>query len=127
MINKTNTSYEKIFEVLNKILKTLNIDNKFKNKYFMSGFEWGLRKAIKLKYPKTILEGCYFHFIKALWEKSKRLGICNKKTIIDSKIIIFGFKIYPFIKEKERGKYLEEIKDIILKIINKKEKYLKLY
>jgi len=39
MINKTNTSYEKIFEVLNKILKTLNIDNKFKNKYFMSGFE----------------------------------------------------------------------------------------
>ena len=72
-----------------------------------------------LKYPEAILERYCIHFIKALWEKSKRLGICNKKTINDTKIIIYGFKIYPFIKEKKRDKYLEEIKDNILKIIIK--------
>ena len=73
----------------------------------MSDFGRGLRKITKSKYPEAILEGCYFHFIKVLWEKSKRFGICNKKNINDTKLIIFGFKIYTFIKEKERDKYFE--------------------
>ena len=127
MTNKSYLSYKKVFGAINDILKELNLDNNFENKYFMTDFEKSLRRVIKEKYPKAFLEGCYFHFIKALWEKSKRLGIYNKKNINNTKILIFAFKVYPFIKEKERDKYLEDIKDFIMKIETKKDKYLKFY
>ena len=75
-------------------------------------------RILREKYPKSYLEGYYFHFIKVLWEKSKRLGICCKKIINNTKIIIFAFKIYPFIKEKYREKFLNDIKDFIIKMDN---------
>ena len=88
MTNKSYLSYKKVFGAINDILKELNLDNNFENKFFMTDFEKPLRRILREKYPKSYLEGCYFHFLKALWEKSKRLGICCKKNINITKIII---------------------------------------
>lgn len=65
----------------------------------MTDFEHGLRTTLKNMYPKCILEGCFFHFSKALWTKSKKFGLINKKYIGITRIINLSFKILPFLKE----------------------------
>ena len=75
MTKNSYYSYNKVFVVINNILKDNNLDNTFKGKFFMTDFEKSLRNVIKEKYPKAYLEGCFFNFIKALWEKAKRLGL----------------------------------------------------
>ena len=49
MTNKSYLSYKKVFGAINDILKELNFDNKFENKYFMTDFEKSLRRVIKEK------------------------------------------------------------------------------
>lgn len=127
MTNKSYYSYNKVFNVINNILKDNNLDSTFKGKYFITDLEKSLRNVIKEKYSKAYLEGCFFHFIKALWKKAKMLGLCGKKALNNAKLFYQAFKIYPFINEKEREKYLDEIKTFIIKIESKKEKYLKFY
>ena len=71
----------------------------------MTDFEKPLRKALKNIYPNCLLEGCYFHHVKALWGKSKNLGLINKANIKFLRFIIFGFKIYPFLKEGDKKNF----------------------
>ena len=44
----------------------------------MIDFEVGLQKSIKLNIPNVLTSGCFFHFVKCLWEK-KRNYIYVKK------------------------------------------------
>ena len=37
----------------------------------MTDFENTLRKAIITIYPDSFLEGCFFHYVKALWGNQK--------------------------------------------------------
>ena len=41
----------------------------------MIDFEHVLANIVRELYPKCYLEGCYFHYSKALWKKAKKLGI----------------------------------------------------
>ena len=75
MTKNSYYSYNKVFVVINNILKDNNLDNTFKCKFFMTDFEKSLRNEIKENYSKAYLESCFFNFIKALWEKAKRLGL----------------------------------------------------
>jgi len=59
----------------------------------MSYFEFALRNSIKINFPNSKLNGCYFHFVKILWEKAKKLSSCNKLMIKNTKLLIFLFKI----------------------------------
>ncbi|XP_074100585.1 uncharacterized protein LOC141528439 [Cotesia typhae] len=45
---------------------------------YMTDFESGLRKALKLSYPNAPAESCYFHFIQANMKKAKKLGLLKK-------------------------------------------------
>ncbi|XP_074097841.1 uncharacterized protein LOC141526670 [Cotesia typhae] len=45
---------------------------------YMTDFEGGLRKALKLMYPNATAESCYFHFIQANIKKAKKLGLLKK-------------------------------------------------
>ncbi|CAD6231389.1 GSCOCG00012226001-RA-CDS [Cotesia congregata] len=45
---------------------------------YMTDFETGLRKALKLSYPNATAESCYFHFIQANMKKAKKLGLLKK-------------------------------------------------
>ena len=41
----------------------------------MTNFEHAIRNVIKELYPTCYLEGCYFHYTKALWKKAKNIRI----------------------------------------------------
>ena len=64
----------------------------------MVDFEHPLRKVLNELYPNCYLEGCYFHYSKALWKKAQKLGLINKKYIKIVRLIIFAYKMYPFFK-----------------------------
>ena len=74
-------------------------------------FEKSIIKAINSEFFKSKLNGCYFHFVKALWKKAKKLGLTKLSFLKNTKIIIFGFKIYPFILTKNKDAYINEIYD----------------
>ena len=67
------------------------------NSEILSDYEQALRKAIKQAFPSAKLSNCFFHYIKNIRNKTRKLSIskkCNKKE--RSKLIFF-FEIYPFI------------------------------
>ena len=37
-------------------------------------FEKSLQKSIKSNFPNAKTDRCYFHFVKLLWKKAKKLG-----------------------------------------------------
>ena len=64
----------------------------------MIDFEVALQNALKNNFDKILINGCYFHYVKLLWEKCKRLGLCCKDKIKHTKILIFILKIIHFLK-----------------------------
>ena len=125
MTHNSCFSYETIFKCLNQFIEEMQIEFSFNRSHIMTDFEKPLRKALKNIYPNCVLEGCYFHYVKALCGKSKNLGLINKANIKFLRFIIFGFKIYPFLKEEDKKKFLESIDNYINKIDNN-DKFKKL-
>ena len=64
-----------------------------------------LLKAIKEEFSTSLIQGCYFHYLKSLWKKSKKLGLTKSKFLKNTKIIIFTCKIYPFILEENKSSF----------------------
>ena len=90
----------------------------------MADFEDKLREAIKKNFPDSQILGCYFHFIKNLYNKLKLLGLTTKKNIRSSLKFLFFFKIFPFLKNENKEEY---IKDIINYYITESNTNLKKY
>ena len=76
----------------------------------MCDFETNLRKGILNNFNNCTLKGCYFHYIKNIWKKAKKLGLCRKNFLNKTKIIIFAFKIITLIKLDKQKKFFDEIK-----------------
>ena len=66
---------------------------------FMCEFETGLRKTIREEFPDKANTGCYFHYVKALWEMAKEFSLYIKKNIKKIKIF-FVLKCFPFFRRK---------------------------
>lgn len=79
MLHKFEVSYINIFENLKIICIENNININFENITFMSDFEYGLRKALKISFPNSSILGCYYHYVKNIFKKFKELGLCKKK------------------------------------------------
>ena len=62
----------------------------------MADFEDKLREAIKKNFPDSEILGCYFHFIKNLYNKLKLLGLTTKKNIRSSLKFLFFLKYFLF-------------------------------
>ena len=75
MTNKSYYSYHMLFSIIKEILENHNL--KFINENIMV-MTVSLRKAIKELFPKFNLKGCYFHYIKNIWSKTKKIGLCRK-------------------------------------------------
>lgn len=46
---------------------------------FKCDYEIAIIQAIKLTYPDVVVKGCYYHFINAIWKKSKAIGFSSSK------------------------------------------------
>lgn len=127
MSNKSYYSYKKIFHDLNDLINEYNIKVNFKNIIINCDFEKSLIKAIREEFKEVKIYGCYFHYIKALWKKTRNLGFTKKKFLNTSKLIIFACKIYPFILKENKLKYIKEVYDYALKFDNKYNAFVKYF
>ena len=75
----------------------------------MSDFEIALRNAIKNCFPDSVIVGCFFHYVKAIVNKFKQLGLLKKKYFLNIYKILFYFKIYPFLYEEDQRNLLDFI------------------
>ena len=109
MSNKSLELYLHLSNYIKFLLEYYSINFNLKDKYFMIDFEKSSRKAFKLTFPEAHLFGCYFHYIKALWNKAKKEGLTKKPLKLDTYVLIFSFKLYQFIPENQKKIYLTSI------------------
>ena len=93
----------------------------------MCHFEKGLQKSIKKNFEKAVVDGCYFHFVKLLWAKAKNNGLCTKKYIKNTKIILFIFKIIPFIDIDDRVQLFDKLQEYFSIEDNKFKSFMTYY
>ena len=109
MTNKSYNSYIKIFQEIKFLLENYDLPWKYNDAKFMCDFEKSLMNSLKKEFKNSKINGCYFHYIKSLWKKVRKLGLTKSKYIDSTKIIVFALKIYPFILDKNKEKYMNEI------------------
>lgn len=109
MTSKKYNIYNKIFSTIIEILENENIKYSFNECFIMCDFEYNLRKSIKDNFIECNLKGCYFHYIKNLWSKCKKIGLCKKKYIDKTKILIFSLKLITLIKSNRQNEFFNQI------------------
>lgn len=101
--------YKNIFRDIKLILEDNDYDINDITDQFMLDFEEGLQKSIKTIFPKVKINGCHFHYVKILWEKAKQYGLCSKKDIKYTKILLFLLKLLPYLAIDERSELFNKI------------------
>ena len=112
MNTKSYTLYYHVFSYIKNLISSKEIKIKFEDINFTCDFEKSLRKALIEIFPKSNIYGCYFHYVKALWKKAKKYGICRKKFLKETIVLIFSFKIYQYIPRKDKKVFFQEIENI---------------
>ena len=102
MTSKSQQAYNHVFNSLLQLLNDFNIEVSFENKIIATDYEKSLRNSINKILKPNQLNGCYFHFSKALWKKYRDYGLTAKKFRKDSILFTFCLKLYPFIHNNER-------------------------
>ena len=99
---KSELLYNEIFIELKRIYNLTGHKIENTPKYIMIDFEKSLQNSIKKNFENKLINGCFFHFVKLLWNKAKSFGLCTKNKIKNTKILVFIFKLFPFIAIDER-------------------------
>ena len=121
MKTKNENAYFNIFEDIKIMLTELKLNINFKNIYIISDFEKGLRNAIIKSFLESKILGCYFHYIKCLIGKFKSLGMLYKKYTNKACKLLFFFKLFPFLYEKDKNELLNNIINAFISNENKSE------
>ena len=98
-----------IFHDVKLLLKDNGIKLEKIPKRFMLDFEKGLINSVKKNFENVTIDGCYFHFLKLLWNKEKLLGLCKFSKLKITKILIFMLKIIHFIEYDDRKQFFDKI------------------
>ena len=107
MSSKNEDLYIEVFTQLIRLIKSHSNFNNLADIKIM--YDLGLRRAIKAIFPQCILDGCYFHYCKAIWKKIKKLHLFKKDIRLYTMKLAFTVKAYPFIKDKRREDYCNKI------------------
>lgn len=105
-----------------RIFKYLNENYSFSPKYIHTDYESALEKAIKKSefFDKNILQiKCFFHFIKSLREKLKKIASNKKGLNAESANILNNLELISFINYDKVNDY----KKFIIDTLKKKNKY----
>ena len=111
LTSKNEELYTEAFEHLIRLIQSHTNIKSFDDVKITADFELGLRKSIKKVFKGSLLNGCFFHYCKAIWKKIKALHLFKKENRINTLIIAFILKAYPFIKDKNREDYCKKITD----------------
>ena len=73
MNSKSYTLYYHVFNYIKNIISSKELKIKFEDVSFTCDFEKSLRKALIEIFPNSNIYGRYFHYVKALWKKAKKI------------------------------------------------------
>ena len=90
-------------------------------------FEKSLILAIKEEFPSSLIQGCYFHYLKSLWKKCKKLGLTKSKYLKNTKLIVFTCKIYPFILEENKNTFINSLYEYANSLGGEFKNYIKYF
>ena len=62
----------------------------------MCDLEKSLLKAIEQEFNKSKINVCFFHYVKALRKKARKLGLTKSKYLENTKLIVFTLKLYIY-------------------------------
>ena len=109
MSHKSKMCYKYIFKSIKNIIKDNGLNFDDNGKIIMCDFDYNLRIELKKNFTKCKIKGCYFHFVKKLWIKAKKLGLCQKNKIQYTDIIIFAMKMICLIKSDYMNDFNKEL------------------
>ena len=131
MTHKSKLSYNSIFESIFSILDDNALVMNTQNLKFMCDCQKSLYDAIKESFPKCEINGNYYFYLKSLWIKAKRFGLCQRTVVESTKKMIFAMGLIPYLDKKEVKDFIGEIKEYIKGLpdsyLEFYEKYLKFY
>lgn len=108
MSNRTAESYQAVLEYIEKNVFQLE------PAFLMTDWELGMRKALKICYPQSILRGCWFHYCHSLRKKCIKLGLnCLLKMNEGAKKISQQFMSLPLLPKEHFQTGLNHIKGLI--------------
>lgn len=55
----------------------------------MSDYEEALRRAIRAVWPETEIKGCWFHYARAVYRKSRQLGLLVSLVLFTKLVKLF--------------------------------------
>lgn len=120
MTHKSQNLYQFVFENLKVISESLKF--KLDPKFIMVDFEDALRNALKISFPNIQLGGCYFHFVKALYNRISKLGLKRKQYKAKAKTLLSYFQILIHCSKENREEFFKEIKELFF---NEDDKFTK--
>lgn len=85
MTRKTSVAYMAVFKFIEEKLFKLQPAE------FMTDYEDGMRLAIRKRWGTVVIRGCWFHYCRAIWKKTRKLGMTkvlkqnsNAKVVLKS-------------------------------------------
>lgn len=131
MSYKSKLSYASIFESIKSILDDNDLKMNNKNLKFICDCQKSLYDAINEIFPDSKIIGNYYFYLKNLWIKAKRFGLCQRSVVESTKKLVFAMGLIPYLHKKEIKDFLQEIKEYIKGLADNYteyyEKYLKFY
>ena len=116
MSHKSKMCYKYVFKSIKNIIKDNGLIFDENGKIIISDFDYSLRIELKKNFKNATLKGCFFHFVKKLWIKAKRLGLCKKDNIQYTDIVIFAMKLICLIKSDYMNEFINELDSYIIKL-----------
>ena len=106
MPNKSRSTYETVFDELNRLKPGLMPDN------VMVDFELALIRAIEVKFPLSYVHGCFFHYCQAIFRKVSQEGLATQYSDRTSDIRqgVRRMMTLPFLPEHDIEEAWEEVK-----------------
>lgn len=114
MSHKSEIIYTNIFNTILSLVNSNNYGfiNNNKKKLFCE-YEGSMRVAIRNVFKNIKIFGTYHHYIKKLWIKAKKLGLCTEHYIKYSKLIILCLEMIPFLKSEDIKSFLADVDNYV--------------
>ena len=77
----------------------------------MIDFEKGLQNALKINFPISNVDGCFFYFAKLLGSKAKEYGLCKKEELKKTKLLVFVLKLLTFMNPDYKINFFDKLED----------------
>ena len=116
MTHKSFEIYDIIFRELKYLLETLNIKINYDKFIFLTDYEKALRNSIKKFFQNHILKVVSSITLRSFGVTPKNILYVNKKLFKYTRLFILCLKIYLYILSEEKDKYLEDLKNILIKL-----------